>query len=565
MKTLWMLVFFVMTITVSLTAQSFPPDMSEMILKEKEGHFDEAIEGYRVYLKNHPDNYPVAVRLINLLFRTKEYSEIISLYSELTESLQERREVIAFLGRAYIYNGNKKEGINKIKSIIEKEGKTENSYSFVGNTFLGLGLIVEAQRIFQEGRKKLGGKRFARELFHCFSRQENYSEALREIVNYFESKQISSEWIKKEILRLIEKDNSLLEKLEKIGEEERKTQKLAGEIFLEFGDMGRAKSLLIKVFDVQSLLHFSSICIREGYFSEAEETLNEVIHSSAGVGEKEEARFLLSKVFVSTSRFDGAIGLLNGIIEQGYAFKDSAVVEKTRILIEYKKDFKSGIQCIKPFLDNKNLINRAGILRLAVIGYINGDNLDEAENVLRKSSNPYSFYLLGEVLFLRGEYDDACKAYLSAVSKCLDKDFANDALEKVLIIEFLKSRMTFINFIREVEGDIWKEKYEEVISKINVSFNEFSEIDEKVVLLFYKGMIYSRMGKMNEAISSYTSVKEEDRDSPFSPKALYRAAVIYKTEIKNKQLAEELFRDVIFEYPESVEAELARTELSQSQ
>jgi tetratricopeptide (TPR) repeat protein len=565
MKSMCICVSILLILAIPLCAQGMDTEVQEYILMEKEGRFEEAMDGYRGYLTDHPDHYPVAMRLINLLFRTKRYSEIISCIGELSETLQERREIITFLGRAYIYSGKRKKGIEVIKTVIQREGEGEKTYGYVGNTFLSLGMIDEAVKVFQEGRRKHGERKFSRELYYCFLRKENYPEALREIILYCESNKVSREWVKKEIVRLVNSDRSLLEELEGMEWVSEETRRLTGEVFLELGDLEKAKSILIEVFDVQSLLHFAAVCIKEDYYSEAEETLQEILNGSAGVGEKEEAQFLLSKVLILSSRFDEALEVLERIIENGYSFSDSAIVEKARLLIEHRKEYKSGIACIEPLLKNKSLVNRAGILKMIVTGYINMDRLVEGESTLRTSTNPYSFYLLGEILFLQGRYEEARKTYLSGVAKCLEEDFANDALEKVLIIESFVSRADFISIIRDIEDDLWKEKYGEGIEKINSSFGRFPETEEKVVLLFYKGMIFARMGRMNEAVSSYTSVREQSKESPFSPKALYRAAVIYKEEIKNIPLAENLFREIVFEYPESVEAELARSELELSQ
>ncbi|MCK4576176.1 hypothetical protein KAU34_07195, partial [candidate division WOR-3 bacterium] len=217
---------------------------------------------------------------------------------------------------------------------------------------------------------------------------------------------------------------------------------------------------------------------------------------------------------------------------------------------------------IEPLLKKGASLNRDKILKISVTGYIKSGNFEKAEDLLEKSLKSLSFYLLGEIKFLKSSYSESRDAFLTAVSKGLDKDFANNALEKVLMIEMLQEKPSFLSFISDIEEIIWKEDYDKAITLINEAFSRFSEKEEKVILLFYKGKIYTLIGQLNDAISSYKSITGEDKDSPFSPKALYKSAILYKREIKETSMAEELLREIIFEYPESVEAELSRSILN---
>lgn len=547
--------------TLNLTAQKSPARINEGLFNEREGKIDEAIENYKKYLKEHPEDVNITMRFMNLLFRERRYQEIISIYSNLNDELKKRREVVTILARAHFLLGQKKETVLSLRSIIRNEDSSKNSYLFVGNQFLSMGLINDAKRTFLDGRKKWEKTSFSRELYLCYIKEDAHKKAIREILYYYSGKKTVKEWVKREIKKLVNKDASLILELEKIAGENKDYQKITGEIFLELGNVSKAKDYLLQALDSVSLLDFASVCIKEGYYQEAEESLNKVIKIAAKEREKEEALFLLAITYEKMSRFDDAIKKLDSILETGKSLKDSAIVAKARILIFEKKEFEKGVRIIEPLLEKKGILNRDGILEIAIKGYIKSGSLDKTEDVLKKCASPLSFYLKGEILFLKTSFEESKDAFLKAVFKGLDKNFANNALERVMIIETLKEKPALLSLVSDIEKIIWEERYDEAIELINASFDTFKEKDERAVLLFYKGKVYTSSGMLSDAVASYTSIIGEDKDSPFSPKALYKAAILCKEEIKSLAMAKELFRKIIFDYPESVEAELSRGEL----
>ena len=559
---LFLSVTFFLSVTINIPAQKIQQIINEGIVKEKEGRIDEAIKDYKEFVEKHPGDLAVTIRLMNLLLREKRYSEIISVYSNLTLEIKKRREIATMLTKAYVFLGKKEDGVNVLKGVISKEGASDVSYLFAGNLMLSLGLIEEAKMIFLEGKRRWGEKRFSRELYLCYINGEEYREAIREIFLYYEYRKVSKDWVKREIKKLLKKDESLYQELEEVTGDDLNSKQLVGEIFLEIGDIVKAKTYFLQTLDTPSLLNFASICIKKGYYQETEELLKEIIEGNAKKKEKEEAQYLLSLAYGFMLQFDNAIESLDDVIKHGIFLKDSAIVEKARILIYNKKEFEKGVKVIEPLLKKGASLNRDKILKISVTGYIKSGNFEKAEDLLEKSLKSLSFYLLGEIKFLKSSYSESRDAFLTAVSKGLDKDFANNALEKVLMIEMLQEKPSFLSFISDIEEIIWKEDYDKAITLINEAFSRFSEKEEKVILLFYKGKIYTLIGQLNDAISSYKSITGEDKDSPFSPKALYKSAILYKREIKETSMAEELLREIIFEYPESVEAELSRSILN---
>jgi len=365
----------------------------------------------------------------------------------------------------------------------------------------------------------------------------------------------------REIAYLAKKDDLVLDELKKIAKADNYYDKLAGEILLKAGKIKEAKKFLIRSLDTPSLLQFATLCFTQGYYAETQESLNKILNKSVEPLEKERALLLQAHTYEKLKQYDNSIKSLDKILEQGMTLKDSALIEKAQILIDGKKEFEKGLRAIEPLLHGSRNLNQRKILSIATSAYIKTDNLDKAKKLLENSALPFSIYLKAELQFLAQAYQESKKNYLTAVSRGLDKEYSNNALERVMLIETLGKRQNLLSTVSNIEKMIWQEKFEDAIHLINVSFDRFTEKQDESVLLFLKGKIYALMGKTTEAISSYESIFGENKESLFAPKSLYLAALLYMEKVKNLKMAENLFEKIIIEYPESVEAELARGEI----
>ncbi len=560
-RLIFLSVVLFLLITLSLDAQKVSAPMNEGLIKEKEGKIEEAIKYYRGYLEEHPGDLSITKRLMNLLFREKRYEEVISVYYNLDERTKTKREIQVILGRTYLLLNRKNDAVRILKRIISDEGGAKGSYFYVGNQFMSIGLIEDAKKTFLEGREKWGETSFSRELYFCYLKENDYKRVIREIFNSYFEKRVGREWVKVEIKKVIKKEASLIKELEKVASGNREYRILAGEILLEIGEISTAKTHLLKADDPPSLLYFASICIDEGYYQEAEQSLRRVLEINTKTVEEEKALYFLSLSYKGMLRFDDAIMVLNSLIDQSKVLRDSAIVEKARILIYNMQEFEEGVRLMEPLLNKEGALNSDNTLEIVTIGYIKLGNFEKAEDLLEKGNSALSCYLLGEVLLLKGLYGKSKEEFLKAVSRGIDKNFANNALERVMIMEVYMEKPSLLSLVSDIEKVLWEEKYDKAIGIIDGSFGNFTKKEERAILLFYKGKIYSLMGRANDAVSSYTSIIGEFKDSPLSAKGLYKAAILCREELKNPSKAKELLRKVIFEYPESVEAKLARGEL----
>jgi tetratricopeptide (TPR) repeat protein len=555
-------VFFVILQLYPLCAELNEKEIiSEGVKYEREGKIDEAISIYREFLESNPGSYSVSLRLITLLVHNRRHEEIKEVYEGFDESVQKRKEIISLIARSYLQTGEKKKASHIIRKIIIYEDSTKISFSYTGNLFLSLRMMNDAKLIFLEGRKRYGKGTFARELYICYMRTGEKKNAMEELINHYRQRGAAREWIVGEVVRLVQNDKDLILYLEEIAEDDVEINQIIGEVYLSLGEFDRAKTYLLQSMNPAAIIQFSTICLKQGCYREAEESLSKLIRELDWNKTKEEALFILSQVQSAEENYDGALESLDDIIAHGVVLKDSAIVEKARILIYYEKKYEDGIRTIESILKNKHVYTHDKIVQIAVIGYIKIGALEKAEKILQKGDSGLILFLRGEVLFLSGSYKESVDAYLSAVSKGLDKDYANDALDKVMVIEELMEYPPLLAFVRDIEESIWMDKSEYGLNLTSEGFNKFKKEYEKIVILYYKARLCVTLRRFNEAISAYLSIKDEDAAHPFSPKAMYKAALIYQRKIKNMRMAEDLFREIIFEYPESVEAELSRYQL----
>lgn len=556
------LIFMLFFMFTGLDAQTDNKPVKKIVESVRAEKINSTINEYKELLRKSPNDRSLAARLMGLLFREQRFDEVVEVYNNIIgEGLKDDRAILSTLGRSYYYLGKEEKGVQTIRRIISNEGKQKSSYIFVGNVFMSMRLYNRAEDVYEEGRREWGEGSFARELFYCYKKEEDYKGAIRELFYLYRGEMRMQGWIKREIMDFVKKDRSLISEIEKIASKNEDYRSIGGEILLELGELRKAKKYLIKTMDTPSLLRFASVCVKNGYYDEAEDLLNRVLEIYSTESQKEEAIYMLSSVYEGTDRFDKALEELNMIIDGKGILEDSAIISKAKIFIYEKKEFEKGVKIIKPLLEENKYKNRDRILEIGVIGCLKSGDYEEAENFLRRSGTAFSIYLSGEILFLKEAYDEAKDSLLLAVAKGLDRNYANDALERVMVMETLQSNPSLLSLIADVNKELWKEKYSKALSLINEGFLSFEDCDEKVVLLFYKGKTFTASGSVNEAISCYLSIVGEDENSPFSPKALYRVALLYRNKIGNDEKAEEVYRRIIYDYPQTVEAEIARGEL----
>ncbi len=529
---------------------------------ERSGRIDEAISAYRRHLDEHPADASIARRFMSLLYREKRYREIIDTYEKLDRALKTERDIISFVARAYLDVGEKDEGFAVLQSIITRAEGSLISYRYVGNTLLSLGYAEEAKEIFKQGRERWGKYSFAREFYHCFVVTKEWKDAFGELLNLSRETKVSKEWIKRELNALIEKDKTLLEYLKSLAADEAFYRPIAGELLLEHGEVEHAKRFLLGVLDPQSLFAFGELCIKKGYFKEAEEVLKQVAVESDEAALKEQALLRLAKTYREMGRIGEALDVLSEIIADGESFPDSAKAAKAEILLYETGEFAESRRLLEQLLEqDATLIQRDWFLTLIISGCIRSGDLARAEELAGASVSPLAFFYAGEVLFFRGAYVESRDTYKRAVARGLDRDFANNALERVMVMEGLQFNPELLALVSEIEFSVEREAYAEAIELINGAFDAFSDSGGGCILLYCKAKTYAHQGLINEAIASFINIVDVCPRSELSPKALYQAAVLSRERIGETALAGELLRRVIFDYPSSVEAELARREL----
>jgi tetratricopeptide (TPR) repeat protein len=559
-----MLCVFLALVLAQITVMRAKPldaGIEDAVRLDRDGKTEQALEEYRRYLSAHPEDSDVALRLLGLLFREKRYEELIETNAQLDASIANRKEVLGLVGRAYLNLERKEEAFNTFLSIVSLEGGTMNSYRYAGNTLLSLGYVDEAKEIFRRGRVKWGERSFARELYHCYMRIKDQRNAFTELLNLYLDEGVSKEWVKRELTTLIGKDKSLLLDLDEIARGEPEYAALAGELLLEHGEIERAKQFLLQILDARSLLAFASLCMEKEYLTEAEEALLRVLDGTGGHFEAQ-ARIMLASAYRKAGKTEEAIAQLDVVVGEGGAWQDSALVSKAEMLISDKGMYEEGAAILEELLGrNETLLQKDWFLAMIFEAYLRRGDLESAERVVALPLTPFSFFCRGEVLFLTGAYAESQKAFKSAVARALDRDFANDALERIMLMEVLKSKPALLSLVKDIEEANSRGQYEGAIELINRGFNDFIEKEERAILLYCKARTYTNQDRMNDAISSYVNIPDECPTSPFAPKALFHAAMLYRNEIEDHAMAEETLRRIIFDYPESVEAELARREL----
>jgi tetratricopeptide (TPR) repeat protein len=207
-------------------------------------------------------------------------------------------------------------------------------------------------------------------------------------------------------------------------------------------------------------------------------------------------------------------------------------------------------------------------LELGNIAMIEG-NLDEAEKdflailkLITASDDQKSkaIYKLGKVNFYQGQFDEAGK-YLSQVLGNLKDNSANDAIELMLLLNPKMNDSS--NLVTYAQAEFLAEQKR--FSEAAINYKKLADNQQAFVLHSISAVKYGEMllavDNYTESISVLEGVAAEGEKNIYADKAVYLLGKINQYGIKNYIKAEEFYQKLLAEYPKSIYADDARTQI----
>ncbi len=133
------------SILVIVSAEDLLEDVSKAMEKEK---YQTAIELYRQYLDEHPDEYSAKFGLGRALAFSGEYDKALETYNEILEDNSSNPDVLLSRGLVYSWTKQFEKAEKDLKQVIEQVPDYSDAWSALGNVYLWTEQYNKAQKTF---------------------------------------------------------------------------------------------------------------------------------------------------------------------------------------------------------------------------------------------------------------------------------------------------------------------------------------------------------------------------------------------------------------------------------
>lgn len=584
------LLFFISLITLFANGQQITVAQNEAQLaasfynaKEYEKAAKLYIELYeKTNLTNYFDNY------IDCLFYSEKYEDAIkALKKELRKRNTTNLEID--LGRIYKQMGDLENASETFDKVINNLSSNIAVVIATGNEFANNREFEYAEKTYLRGRQILPGEMFHRYLGNIYAYMRDYAKMTEEFIMLVKEDEKNTILVESMMSSLLRNDfdgslktifrNAVLAKIQENPEITAYSRLLIW-YFITEKDYLQAINNTIAL-DRRTKTEENNILTIAGNATEAQEYdtalkgINYLISrkqapSNINVVLQEKVRTEYQK-FINTppkERINSADlknefeGILSNI---GYNVQTSSlIIQYAHFLAFYLREPDYAIEVINKGLEIRELNNsQRSLLSLELADIKVFDNklweatLEYARIIDQNKQNSIGdeaklrkaklSYYLGDIVWSRGQLD-ALKASTS-------KLIANDAMELSLLI----SANYDLDSIEEpiqmfARGDLHIFQNNDSLAELTYDSimlkYPYHSLSDKI--LMRKGKIAEKRFEFEDAIKLYAQIVKEFRYSSSADDAIYRQAIIQENKMNNKSIAQELYREIITEFPGSI-------------
>jgi len=550
---------------------------------ERAGKLEEAIK----ILFPHRQDPRILQRLHGLYYKSGKSQEFLPLVEEIYSGEPENEMLIVIylraLATAELVDSLRKVGLR----LVEQSPKEERRYRLVAQQFRSSGLPEQALMLYRQGRKALNKPlAFQRGVANVLIDLGHFDQALDEMLAYLASNPNQLPIVRRQAYRILEQGEEgsllLVNRLEKelLSSSNRMRDALLRMIIdvnltLETYDRAYAgleelletlearqagvqiKSFIAKCLKLENyavvlaaydladsldlinkgniLLEKADILLKMGEVSKAESELLEL----ASGGQEKDLRALAMKKLgeMYLTRLNNpaqALQWYRGLEQIGGAADMNLVQVKLKIAESFIR--------LGQLHEARNLCN--------ILLETNRGNSDNLASILLTKA---------DIHFYQGEPDSASKAYLAFAKFLLGAPEANDAIERVYLIQNDKSPEAGIS------SKVGRAYHEALCGRIQSATELFQETLRAVADSVYRAQVYYQMGRMYEtagefplALGVYEEIVRSLPGHHLAPMARLRMSLVLLNNIGDAESARRHLESIVFDYPEGVVTPVAR-------
>lgn len=468
---------------------------------------------------------------------------------------------------------------------------SEDDVLTIANSQLTQRQIEKAISTFIAGRKKFtSNELFAEELSQCYAATGKIDLAMTEIITLLRTS-FNLGVVQGKITALISNPNTIpvveesLLKLKKTDQENLLNYRLIEWFYRSTNQTTKALNIVSEL-DKKSgsnggeIYQFASVCSQDGLFEDALKAYSMVIDDNSAA-----ANLRISAIFGYTRTLETKLSISTSITKEqisdvlqryesiakdptASAFAPEIVYRKGMVLKIFAKDIpaakKEFTQCASVYSSTQ--FASLSRLELAEIAIVEG-SFEDAKNILKpmralSETNELrrkADFFIAEMLWFEGHIDSA-KVLYGAIAKKVQTNEANDALERIILIEQFQDQKVRLQEYAKATYLTFQMKYNDALNAFRsiISSNATDDISELSYLDIL--LIQHSTNQDGNVLTTYTEFIKTFPESIWGDKALF----LFASSLKKLQRFEEskkAFQQLLATFPSSTYLTATREEL----
>lgn len=558
---------------------------------ESHGSYDAAQKLFEELIRTAPRKAKYFTGLVRVMKAQNKFSELLPMVQKRLETDKSiaMRSLVAELQWK---TGNSAEANIVWDEALAADRKSKTTYETVAKSQIAVLQFNKSIDTYMSGRSELGSKLFADELSQLYAAVGNYSEGTKEVLNLFsQTKNLSLAQGRLSALLSSREAVSIVREIIEDKADDNKKNVLFLKLYSWFlhtvNEYDKALEIIIKVDDIlkaqmREVYSFANNARKDGNFYIAVRAYGYVIdygknknkyYASALYGyARTLEEQLRDEKNISPKRIEKIIDRYRKMIE-AYPKRNTSIEARYRIalmMLNRQNDPESAAEELRIMINhhsNVKLAAKASILLGSI--YVMLDDLDKASALFGGMRRKYARiapeeviladYKTAEIVYYQGNIDSA-KVLLGKISIQSTSDAANNALEKIIMIEQNTELVMALSKFAEAELREYQMKFESAYDL----FKETAKISAGEDLCDRSTIRAAELGyklqKKIETDSMLINYLEEYPESIYTDQALILIADSF-AEVKNYTEAVKFYTEIILKHPGSMYIQRARAKI----
>ncbi len=549
------------------------------------GDFERALSFLSHIEKTYGENQRIFSLYKILYSEAKMYHELEKLiYGQLADS-PDSPLLIAELANVKFLLDDRRTADSLWNLALDRGGKNKSVYIYIANYKLRFGDYDGAAAAFIRGRLNLGiPSAFASQLAGIYESKREYSRAVHEYLVELDSKPRQLGVISTKIRGLLKDtdnpDEIITAVRSRINEfsQSQSIYQILGDLYIQNGEMNKALEAYRTLGrtlkdDGTSLYRFAERCYDSRAHTTTITAVEEYFRISRKAAFKEPALFLKGKAQRAAGLIDEA---LNTLASLSMNAANPQIRDRSGYLVGAIFADDMG-DCRKAVANWNNIIHRLSTpdirddvrveMALCLIRMEKPEFAESLITLVTTDRNPdkkseRALYLLGELAFFKGDYVRAIKTYRRLASQYPRGDFANNAIERLIVINAENTGDDYSRYLDRFAAGAKAQAMGRLLQAAEIFSDTVfyvSSIGEQAE--FHAAVVYSEAGQKHLAVESFKRYIDRYPDGFYADRAYFNLGDLYSENIETLSLSRSAYNKILESFPQGPVTEPARERL----